>query len=94
MYILLLIQALVGFTQYYTPSVYGGMDNAKKIWKWHRASGYVVLVLGLATVCAATQTDFNKKVLGMELWAVVVASVLVVLGVGSRVKLQKLGLKK
>jgi len=55
-------------------------------------SGYIILVLLLATVCAATQTTFNVNVLGMQLWAVIVASVLVLLGVLPRVKKQKLGL--
>ncbi|KAL9129319.1 MAG: hypothetical protein Q9217_002190 [Psora testacea] len=59
-YILFFIQAFVGITQYYTPALYGGLDNAKKIWKYHRMSGYLVLIMGLVTVCAATQTDFNK----------------------------------
>lgn len=53
----------------------------------------MVLTLGLATVAAATQTDFNKGTLGIQLWAVVVAGVLVLAGTLPRVKLQKLGLK-
>ncbi|KAF1985849.1 hypothetical protein K402DRAFT_421773 [Aulographum hederae CBS 113979] len=90
-YIFLFLQAIVGFTQYFVPQIYGGVDNAKKIYKYHRMSGYVILTLGLATVCAATQTDFNKGVLGIQLWAVIVASVLVLIGVLARVKKQKLG---
>lgn len=90
----MLVQALVGVTQYWVPSIYGGQDNAKAIWKYHRASGYVVLVLGLTTVAAATQTDFNQNVLHIRLWVVIVSSVLVLAGVLSRIKLQKLGLKR
>ena len=89
---LLIIQGLVGFTQYYVPSLYGGVENAKKVWKYHRMSGYVVLTLGLATVCAATQTTYNKT-LGIRLWVVLVASILVLAGLLPRVKLQKLGFK-
>lgn len=59
-YIIFLLQAIVGITQYYTPKLYGGEAQAKKIWKYHRMSGYGLLVLSLATICAATQTDFNK----------------------------------
>ena len=92
-YILIILQALVGFTQLYTPGLYGGVDNAKKVYKYHRMSGYVVLALGLATVCAATQTTYNKMSLGIRLWVVLVASVLVLVGLLPRVKLQKLGLK-
>lgn len=91
-YILMLIQATVGFTMYLTPALYGGVDNAKSVWKYHRLSGYVVITLALATVCAATQTTFNKGVLGIQLWAVVVSSVLVLIGLVPRIKKQKLGL--
>ena len=91
-YILLILQALVGFTQYFVPQLYGGVDNAKKVYKYHRASGYVILTLSLATVCAATQTTFNTGVLQIQLWAVIVVSVLTLAGILPRVKKQKLGL--
>ncbi|GAM82226.1 hypothetical protein ANO11243_002050 [Dothideomycetidae sp. 11243] len=90
-YILVVIQVTVGITQFFTPSLYGGEDNAKKMYKYHRASGYLVLTLMLATVCAATQTDFNKNVLGMQLWAVIVSSVLVLAGILPRIKKAKFG---
>lgn len=51
----------------------------------------MTLVVMLATVCAATQTDFNVNVLGMQLWAVVVAGVLVLIGVVPRIRLAKFG---
>lgn len=56
-----------------------------------RTSGYVVLLAALVTVATATQTDFNKNVLGVRLWAVLVALVLVLIGVIPRIKLSKLG---
>lgn len=90
-YILVFIQTVVGITQYFTPGLYGGVDNAKKLYKYHRLSGYIILVLMLATVCAATQTDFNKNTLGIQLWAVVLCSVLIVIGVVARMKTYKLG---
>lgn len=93
LYILLFLQALVGFAQFYTPAlVFGSVDNAKAVYKYHRLSGYAVLLVGLITVCAATQTGYNQGILGIQLWAIIVASVLVVAGVGSRIKKQKLGL--
>ena len=91
-YILIVLQAFIGFTQYYVPQIYGGESNAKKLYKYHRASGYVILILLLATVCAATQTDFNKNVLGMQLWAVIAVSVITLIGVLPRIKKQKFGL--
>lgn len=89
-YIFLAIQAFVGFTQYFVPSLYGSVDKAKSLYKWHRISGYVILVLMLATVAAATQTDFNKNAIHIKLWAVIVSSVLVLIGVLPRIKKQKL----
>jgi hypothetical protein len=90
-YIVLVIQAAVGFTQYWVPSLYGGVDNAKKVWKYHRMSGYAAVVLMLATVCAATQTTFNKSTLHIKLWSVIVASLLILVGLIPRIKKQKLG---
>ncbi|KAK4933786.1 hypothetical protein LTR49_000252 [Elasticomyces elasticus] len=90
-YILVILQALIGITQYFTPALYGGVDNAKKLYKYHRVGGYFTLLMMLATVCAATQTTFNVNVLNMQLWAVVVASLFVVLGVGARIKINKFG---
>jgi hypothetical protein len=91
-YILLAIQALVGFTQYFVPQLYGSVARAKSLYKWHRMSGYLVLVMMLATVAAATQTDFNKTTLHIRLWAVLVSAVLVLIGVLPRIKKQKFGL--
>ncbi|KAL9096331.1 MAG: hypothetical protein Q9165_001328 [Trypethelium subeluteriae] len=90
-YIAMALQAFVGITQYFVPQIYGGVSNAKKLYKYHRLSGYVILVLALATICAATTTGFNLNVLHMQLWAVIVTSVLTVLGVFARIKKQKLG---
>lgn len=90
-YILVIIQAFVGITQYFLPGLYGGVENAKKLYKYHRVSGYVILVVMLATVCAATQTTFNKNVLQMQLWATVVASVIVLVGVAPRIRRNKFG---
>lgn len=91
-YIILLVQGIVGITQYYTPQLYGSVANAKKMYKYHRVSGYTVFVLMLATVCAATETDYNVNVLGMKLWVVIVASVITLVGIVPRIKKQKLGM--
>ncbi|KAF2747085.1 hypothetical protein M011DRAFT_467975 [Sporormia fimetaria CBS 119925] len=93
-YITILIQAVVGFTQYSTPNLYGSVENAKAVYKYHRMAGYVIATLGLATVCAATWTDYVKKVAHIQHWAVIVASVLVLAGVLPRVRVQKFGWKK
>ncbi|KAL8711342.1 MAG: hypothetical protein Q9220_004239 [cf. Caloplaca sp. 1 TL-2023] len=91
-YILFFLQAIVGIAQYYAPGLLGGKDKAKSIYKYHRMSGYVLLVLGFATVALATQTGFNVNVLHIQLWAVIVASVITLVGVLPRIKKQKMGL--
>lgn len=93
-YILLLLQALVGFTAYFVPKLYGGVNQAKSLYKYHRISGYIVLVFMLATVCAATQTDYNINVLDIKLWAVLISSLLILIGVFPRIKKEKLGIVK
>lgn len=81
----------MGITQYFTPGLYGGEDNAKALYKYHRVWGYITLVMMLATVCAATQTSFNVNVLQMQLWAIVAAAVVVLVGVVPRIRLSKFG---
>ena len=91
-YIVFAVQAVVGLTQYYTPGLYGSVENAKSIYKYHRVSGYVLVVLSLATVAAATQTGFNENVLHIQLWAVIVASVILLVGLLPRIRKGKFGL--
>jgi predicted ferric reductase len=91
-YVSVILQALIGAAQFFTPGLFGGVDNAKAIYKYHRWAGYAIFTFGLATVCAATQTDYNKDVLGIQLWAIIVASVITLAGLLPRIKKQKLGL--
>lgn len=88
----LLAQYLVGFLMWAVPGVFGGVDNAKAVWKYHRASGYLLFALLLATVVSAVFTGFNVNVLDIKLWSVVVSVVLIVAGVYPRLHPRKLGL--
>ncbi|KAJ2990569.1 hypothetical protein NUW58_g2882 [Xylaria curta] len=88
----ILIQYLVGFTMFGVPALYGGEANAKKIWKYHRSSGYVLLILMLATTTSAVKTEYNQDVLGLKLWATILINVLIIIGVYPRIKKHKLGL--
>jgi hypothetical protein len=91
-YILIFSQALAGFAQFYVPQqIFGSVDKGKAVYKYHRMSGYFILLMALATICAATQTGFNENVLHIKLWAVIVAGVLVLVGVVPRIKKSKLG---
>jgi len=90
-YIFIFSQAFVGFVQFYVPQqVLGSVDRGKSIYKYHRMSGYLILVMALATICAATQTTFNADVLHVKWWAALVAGILVLAGVLPRIKKSKL----
>ncbi|KAH1294241.1 hypothetical protein KXV68_003686 [Aspergillus fumigatus] len=91
-YICIILQALLGLVQYFFPvKILGSADAGKRLYKYHRHFGYLLLVLELATVSAATQTTYNVAVLHIPLWGVLVAAVLIVAGVGARIKKHKLG---
>lgn len=89
--ILLLAQYVFGFLIWGVPGVFGGVDNAKALWKYHRWTGYTLYLLLLATVISATDTDYNRNVLDIKLWAVIIAGLLVVIGVYPRIHKRKLG---
>lgn len=90
-YILVAMQALAGATSFYAPALYGGVENAKALYKYHRVGGYFTVLVMLATIASATYTDFNKNVLKIQLWAVVVAAVVLVIGLAARIRLAKFG---
>lgn len=92
-YIAIVLQAVVGVVQYLLPvTLLGSVDAGKRIYKCHRWSGYVLLLLEMATVVAATQTTFNVNAIHIPLWGVLVSAVLILTGVGARIKKHKLGL--
>ncbi|KAJ5093062.1 hypothetical protein N7456_008923 [Penicillium angulare] len=93
--IFIVSQSLFGVVQYFLPrSVLGSVENGKKLYKYHRWSGYVaLLVLEIpAAIWGATQTGYSINLLHIPLWAVVIPGLAVVLGVGARLKIYKLGL--
>lgn len=90
--IVLLLQYIIGLTMWAAPRLYGGEDRAKSIWKYHRWSGYLILVLLLVTVATATGTPYNANVLKLKSWAVIVTSLMIIVGVVPRVQKQKLGI--
>lgn len=91
--VLIVLQALVGVFQFFFPvTIFGSVDAGKRIYKYHRRSGYVLLLLEMATIVAATQTRYNIAVIHIPLWGVLVSVVLVLSGVGARIKKHKLGL--
>ncbi|KAG0155202.1 hypothetical protein PDIDSM_776 [Penicillium digitatum] len=92
-YIAIVLQAVVGVIQFSLPvTILGSVDAGKRIYKYHRWSGYVLLLLEMATVVAATQTTYNVTAIHIPLWVVLVSVVLILAGVGARIKTHKLGL--
>ncbi|KAJ9426348.1 hypothetical protein QL093DRAFT_2181109 [Fusarium oxysporum] len=82
------ITSIVLLLQY---ALYGGVDNAKAVWKYHRWSGYIIFVLLLTTVVSAVETDYNHNVLNIKLWAVLLLAIITLVGVVPRIQKQKLG---
>lgn len=92
-YILIVLQAIGGVAQYFLPTlVFGSVDRGKRIYKYHRLSGYALLILELATFSFAIYTGYNVNFSKIPLAPVLVSSFLVLLGLGLRVRKQKLGL--
>ncbi|KAK3488355.1 eukaryotic cytochrome b561-domain-containing protein [Neurospora crassa] len=91
---LLLAQYVFGICIWAVPAVLGGEEKAKSLWKYHRYAGYGLLVLVLATVAAAADTDYSRNVLKIKGWTFGLGSALVVLGVYPRVQLRKLGIDR
>lgn len=89
--VVLLVQYAFGFLMWGVPGVFGGIDNAKALWRYHRMSGYLVFLLVMATVLSAVETDYNKTVLDLKMWAVAVAVALIIIGIYSRLHLRKFG---
>ncbi|KAI9928922.1 hypothetical protein ASPWEDRAFT_25232 [Aspergillus wentii DTO 134E9] len=90
-YLLIFSQALIGVVQYFFPvQVLGSVDTGKKIYKYHRIIGYVLLVLELFTVGWVIQ-DSSTDWLHISPWGILVSIILVLAGVGARIKKHKLG---
>ncbi|KAJ6093320.1 Cytochrome b561 eukaryote [Penicillium sp. IBT 16267x] len=95
--IFVVCQSLFGIVQYFLPElILGSVDNGKTLYKYHRWSGYVaLLVLEIpAAIWGATQTGYSIAMLNIPLWAVLAAYVAVIVGVGARIRKQKLGLRR
>lgn len=91
---LLLLQYAFGVAIWAVPSILGGEEKAKSLWKYHRYGGYLLLTLVLATIGAAADTDYSKGVLKIKGWTIGLGIALVVVGVFPRVQLRKLGINR
>jgi cytochrome b-561 len=89
--VLLLGQYFLGFTMWATPGIYGGVDKAKVLWRYHRIFGYVILALVLTVAISATWTGFISNVYKIKTWYIAMLSVFVFFGAMPRVRREKLG---
>ncbi|KAG2223536.1 hypothetical protein INT45_000856 [Circinella minor] len=94
-FIYIFFQGLFGITMAYFPNfVFGSIDKGKSLWKFHRITGYLFLILvwvtaelGIRTPLMITFMPTPNMIAGH--W---VALVLVVIGITGRVRLYKWGL--
>ncbi|KAI9488377.1 eukaryotic cytochrome b561-domain-containing protein, partial [Zychaea mexicana] len=90
----LFFQLLFGLTIAYIPRLYGNVTKAKQLWKFHRMTGYILLVLIWITAQLGVRADYMYK----NLWSPkliighYIALALVVIGIAGRVRLSKWGL--
>ncbi|KAL1916267.1 uncharacterized protein VTP21DRAFT_5884 [Calcarisporiella thermophila] len=88
-------QSLVGVSMVYFPNVFGGVQKARGMWRFHRMSGYAMLFLAWTTAVLGTNTSWARANLQPQFWVVVWGSVPVVLfGVVMGVRLSKFGIEK
>jgi cytochrome b561 len=88
----LVIQLVFGSLSVNAPNLFGGPAKAKAMWKYHRMSGYLVLMLAWATALYGVTTVQDM----LPSWGVSAAIVfggLVILGVGARIRPAKFGFK-
>lgn len=69
----MLLQATFGLLVVYSPGVrlLGGEARAKSLWKYHRMSGYILIILLFATVSAAGRATWivaNSNLAQQILW--------------------------
>lgn len=88
---LIFIQLIIGIVQFYVPNLLGGEANAKRLYKWHRVSGYLIAALAIVTVTLGTQTDWYLGKVRV-LWIWIVFDVLIVVGLVPRIKPSKMKL--
>ncbi|KAI0076653.1 hypothetical protein K474DRAFT_1622531, partial [Panus rudis PR-1116 ss-1] len=90
-YILIFLQVTVGMVQFYFPSLVGGEERAKAIYKYHRISGYVIFLFISMTAIAVTYTPYIAiTYFYLPTWFVLLCLAFVLSGVIARVNPRKL----
>ena len=76
---------------FYFPAVFGSVEKGKSIWKYHRASGYIVWTLILINCVLGTQSTWFTGVWD-NTWIWVTLAIIAFLGMASRIRLSKMKL--
>ncbi|KAK9234959.1 hypothetical protein V1525DRAFT_382438 [Lipomyces kononenkoae] len=92
-YIILFANVLLGITQYWTPYVYGSVNRAKSLYKFHRVIGYVSLVFSFLTAAVSTTTDYNKTIFGLRFSVLFGLIIVTSIGLAVRIRPQKFQFK-
>jgi hypothetical protein len=85
-----------GFVIAFVPTIFGGVSQAKALWKYHRVSGYTFLILVWTTTLIGVHAAYFivKFPAPSLLWLHWLALVMVMIGIIFRVDIGKWGLKK
>ncbi|KAK9370089.1 hypothetical protein V1509DRAFT_638255 [Lipomyces kononenkoae] len=92
-YVLLLANVLLGITQYWTPYVYGSVNRAKSLYKFHRVIGYVSLGFSFLTIAVSTATGYNKNIFGLKFTVLTGLIIITSIGLVIRIRPQKFQFK-
>ncbi|KAI8878661.1 hypothetical protein K501DRAFT_258179 [Backusella circina FSU 941] len=94
-FIFLFIQLLFGITIGLVPRVYGSVDRAKSLWKYHRRVGYFLIILVWLTAQFGVRADYmyNNLYSAHLLWLHWLVIALVGYGLVTRIRISKWGIK-
>ncbi|KAK9476051.1 eukaryotic cytochrome b561-domain-containing protein [Lipomyces japonicus] len=93
-YVVLTVNVVVGFSQFWTPQIYGSIDSAKSLYKYHRVVGYFVILSGVTTVLLASRTNYSKNVLHLSTVVLLGLVVVIVVGLGLRIRPEKFNFQR
>ncbi|KAK9320330.1 hypothetical protein V1517DRAFT_6802 [Lipomyces orientalis] len=92
-YILLFANVLLGVTQYWTPYIFGSVNRAKSLYKYHRVVGYVSLAFSFLTAAVSTTTAYNRSTFGMNFGVLFGMIIITSIGLAVRIRPQKFQFK-
>ncbi|TDL19878.1 hypothetical protein BD410DRAFT_751529 [Rickenella mellea] len=93
-FVWIIIQILLGgLSIWFGGSAFGGGMKAKRVWKYHRASGYLLFPMLLLTAAVGgnySNWASNAASLGVRILVYTIAPIVILLGIWSRARLSKM----